>query len=129
MKATTVPSISPAATKPFSVRRIAGKVSPSEAAREVGHQRKSYRKAKAKPTKSRSEENIKDLDLGGFRVVDYLKNGDYSALQDAAPGWDIDELTSIFDNAIKEGRLERPRHPRAAFMVWVSKFTKGMAPP
>jgi|GEM_PF-4312542 len=39
---------------------------------------------------------------------------------------DFNNLCRIYDEAVNNGTLEKPRFPNAAFLVWIEKYTKGI---
>jgi len=67
----------------------------------------------------------------GYRVLDWLDADGQQGARAAAPGWDIGKLAEIFDNGIRDGTRQPPKHPRKPdgyFIGFCRSYTKGKRP-
>ncbi len=66
--------------------------------------------------------------VGGYRVQDRLSDDAWQDARAHAPGWDINQLASVYNEGINSGKRESPKYPNKAFPVWCKKYTKGHPP-
>lgn len=65
---------------------------------------------------------------GSFSIDYFLRDEDRAAVREAAPGFDLYNLCSEFDERVNSGAFERPQKPARAFIAWAKSFTKGKKP-
>lgn len=61
----------------------------------------------------------------GFDVAPYLRDNDYREMLVLAPGWDRNKLIETYNAWVAKNP---PDKPRAAFIGWLKRFTKGKRP-
>lgn len=61
----------------------------------------------------------------GFDILVLLDEKKLNLAKEAAPGWDIYHLASIYNESVKDRGM--PKYPAAAFRGWLKSYTKGRA--
>lgn len=65
----------------------------------------------------------------GFDILNLISDDGLIDARSQAPGWDIQGfMVPIYNTAIREGKMEKPRYPNKAFPAWCKSYTKGKRP-
>lgn len=70
--------------------------------------------------------NGKNFNGYGYDILNSISEDGLMDARSQAPGWDIQgHLVPIYNTAIREGKMEKPRYPNKAFPAWCKSYTKG----
>lgn len=60
-----------------------------------------------------------------YQIQNFLSEDGWMDARSHAPGWDINQLASVYNEGIKNGKRQPPKYPDKAFPIWCRSYTKG----
>lgn len=63
-----------------------------------------------------------------FDIERHLTDKDSEDIAFNAPGWPLHRLITAYNEGVRSGRRDVPKHPTEAFRKWVPRYTKGRRP-